>query len=413
MTKKNNKTKNNSSWLNKNVFGMGLTSFFSDASHEMTTAVLPTFLVKLVGNILVPSLLGIISGLSDAASSFIKVFSGWISDRIKKRKRLMVAGYAATGFFAGLTGFATNWIGALFYRTFAWMGRGLREPPRDALIADSVPSAYYGRAFGFHRAMDTLGAIVGPLFVFFALGHFGVKNIFLFSFIPGALAVIAVILLTKEKSKEGNKQQTAGFWKDIRSLPKEFRFFLLVMFIFGIGNFNRTLLLLRTQNVLTPLRGLLIAGGLSVLLYALRNVIQAIADYLIGHLSDIFDRKALLAFFGFFVFGLMSLGLAFPIPALWFFVLLFVLSGISAAAYTALEKAYAADLLPTHLRGTGYGILQTIDGVGDFISSFMVGFLWSAVSPFSGFIYAAILSIGSAVTLFASRDRKHIKPKYG
>lgn len=397
--------KSTSSWLNKNVFGMGLTSFFSDASHEMTTAVLPTFLVNLVGNALALQLLGIISGLSDAASSFVKIFSGWISDRIKKRKGLMVIGYAATGFFAGFTGFATNWIGALFYRTFAWMGRGLREPPRDALIADSVSPAYYDRAFGFHRAMDTLGAIAAPLIVFFALPSLGVKNIFLISFIPGILAVLAIILLTRESSQENKRQQSIGFWKDIASLPKSFRFFLLVMFIFGIGNFNRTLLLLRTQNILTPVNGLVIAGSFSVLLYAVRNVIQAFADYAIGHLSDILGRKVLLAFFGFFVFGLMSLGLAFPIPTLWFFVLLFALSGISAAAYTALEKSYAADLLPAHLRGTGYGVLQTIDGVGDFISSFMVGFLWSAISPAFGFIYAAVLSTGSAVMLFALRKK--------
>ena len=383
---------------------MGLTSFFSDTSHEMTTAVLPTFLVGLVGNALAPQILGIISGLSDAAASFVKIFSGWISDKIKKRKGLIVIGYTATGFFAGLTGFATHWIGALFYRTFAWVGRGLREPPRDALIADSVSPAYYGRAFGFHRAMDTLGAIAGPLFVSLALAHFGVKNIFLFSFIPGVLAVITIALLTKEKSDD-NKQQSRRFWKDVTSLPSSFRFFLLVMFIFGIGNFNRTLLLLRAQNVLTPIAGLAIAGGLSVLLYALRNIFQAIADYAVGYLSDFLGRKLLLAFLGFFVFGLMSLGFAFPIPALWFFILLFALSGISAATYTALEKAYAADLLPSHLRGTGYGILQTIDGVGDFISSFTVGFLWSAVSPASGFIYAAVLSVGAAVLLFVIRNR--------
>jgi MFS family permease len=218
--------------------------------------------------------------------------------------------------------------------------------------------------------------------------------------------VFIVVLLTKESLREDGKQQSIGFWKDIASLPKSFHFFLLVMFIFGIGNFNRTLLLLRTQNILTPVNGLVIAGSFSILLYAFRNVIQAFADYAIGHLSDIFGRKVLLAFFGFFVFGLMSLGLAFPIPTLCFFVLLFALSGISAAAYTALEKAYAADLLPAHLRGTGYGVLQTIDGVGDFISSFMVGFLWSAISPASGFIYAAVLSTGSAVMLFALRNKK-------
>jgi len=398
------KIKTKFSWLNKNIFGMGLTSFFSDTSHEMTTAVLPTFLVNLVGNVLAPQLLGIITGLSDAASSFVKIFSGWISDKLKKRKGLMTIGYAATGFFAGLTGFATNWIGALLYRTIAWIGRGLREPPRDALIADSVSPACYGRAFGFHRAMDTLGAIAGPLFVFFALSHVGVKNIFLISFIPGIIAIVVVVLLTRESDQDGKQPQSVGFWKDIASLPKSFRIFLLVMFVFGIGNFNRTLLLLRTQEIMSPVSGLVIAGSISVLLYALRNVIQAGADYVIGHLSDIFGRKTLLAFFGFFIFGIMCIGLAYPIPTMWFFVLMFALSGISAAAYTSLEKAYTADLLPSHLRGTGYGVLQTIDGVGDFASSFMVGFLWSAVSPASGFIYAAILSGASAIMLLALKN---------
>jgi len=406
MNQKNFKEKNDSSWLNKNILGAGLTSFFSDMSHEMTTAVLPVFLVNLVGGALAPQLLGIISGLSDASSSFVKTFSGWISDKIKKRKGLMMIGYAATGLFAGLTGFAASWWGVLMYRTFAWMGRGLREPPRDALIADSVSPKYYGRAFGFHRAMDTLGAIAGPLFVFFALARVGIHSIFIYSFIPGILAVFVVVLFTKEIPQKDNRTQSMGFWKDIAALPKEFRLFLLIMFLFGIGNFNRTLLLLRMQEVLTPTAGLILAGSLTILLYSLRNAVQAVADYIVGHLSDIFGRKALLAFFGFFIFGVLSLGLAYPIPTLWFFVIIFILSGISAASYTALEKAYAADLLPSNLRGTGYGVLQTIDGIGDFISSFMVGFLWSVLSPSSGFLYAAVLSFGSAILLYVLRNKK-------
>jgi len=402
------KEKNIFSWLNKNIFGLGLTSFFSDMSHEMTTAVLPAFLVSLVGNALAPQLLGIISGLSDAASSFVKTFAGWISDRIKKRKGLIVIGYATTGLFAGLTGLAASWWGVLWYRTLAWMGRGLREPPRDALIADSVSPKHYGRAFGFHRAMDTLGAIAGPLFVFFALAHVGIRSIFIYSFIPGILAVFVVVLLTKEKSKEDSGTRSIGFWKDIAALPKEFRLFLFIMFLFGIANFNRTLLLLRMQEVLTPTIGLILAGSFTILLYTLRNAVQAVANYLVGHLSDIFGRKVLLAFFGFFIFGIMSLGLAYPIPTFWFFVLIFILSGISAASYTALEKAYAADLLPSHLRGTGYGVLQTVDGIGDFVSSFMVGFLWSALSPSVGFIYATVLSFGSAMLLYTLRNKKTI-----
>jgi len=384
---------------------MGFTSFFSDFSHEMTTAVLPTFLVSLVGNTVAPQLLGIISGVSDGASSFVKIFSGWTSDNLKKRKGLVVTGYAATGIFAGITGFATSWIQILLFRTLAWVGRGLREAPRDALVADSTSPQYYGRAFGFHRAMDTLGAIIGPLFVFFALSKIGVKNIFLFSLIPGILAVFTIALFTREKRKEDRGNNSLGFWKDISSLPKEFRFFLLVMFLFGIGNFNRTLLILRTQEVLTPVTGLAIAGGFSVLLYALRNVFQAAADYIVGHASDLFGRKVLLALLGFFLFAFMSLGLAFPLPSLWFFVFLFAISGISAATYTALEKAYAADLLPAHLRGTGYGALQTVDGVGDFVSSFAVGFLWTTVSPTTGFIYGAILATMAGFLLLCSRNK--------
>jgi MFS family permease len=398
-------------WLNRNIAGMGLASLFSDMSHEMTTAVLPTFITSLVGPAFAPQALGIVSGLSDAIASFVKIFSGWVSDKIERRKKIVVLGYAITGFFAGLTGFVANWIQALVFRAFAWFGRGLREPPRDALIVDSVPPQTYGRAFGFHRAMDTLGAVAGPLLVFFTLGVFGVKNIFLLSFVPGFLAVVSIILLVKEKQKIPEPQTFTALWSDIASLPKEFRYFLLVMFIFGIGNFNRTLLLLRAEQVLEPTNGLVIAGSLSILLYAFRNIVQALADYLVGYLSDVIGRKIPLAFFGFFLFGIMSVGLISPLPNLWFFILLFAFSGVSAAGYTALEKAYAADLLPSKLRGTGYGVLQTIDGIGDFVSSFAVGFLWSVISPTASFTYAALLSFLAAALLMFAKKRKGYGPQ--
>ncbi|MEM2112413.1 MAG: MFS transporter, partial [Candidatus Bathyarchaeia archaeon] len=150
-------------WLNRNVAAMGFTSLFSDASHEMTTSALPSFLTELVGAINAPILLGLISGFSDASSSFVKTFSGWLSDRLRKRKPLIVLGYFLTGLFVGIIGFARDWIEVLIYRVLAWVGRGEREPPRDALLADSVDKKFYGHAFGFHRSMDTLGAILGPL----------------------------------------------------------------------------------------------------------------------------------------------------------------------------------------------------------------------------------------------------------
>jgi MFS family permease len=391
-------------WLNRNVAAMGFTSLFSDTSHEMATATLPAFLTELVGAS-APQLLGLITGLSDALSSFVKIFSGWLSDRLKKRKSLMVLGYLLTGFFVGMIGFAKSWFEILFYRVLGWIGRGTREPPRDALLAESVDRKFYGHAFGFHRAMDTLGAIIGPLLALFFIPLLGFRNIFFMSFIPGALAVLTVAIFIKEKPRilEG---KVRSFFAHIKSLPKEFQFFILIMFIFGIGNFNRTLLLLRVQEVLSPTAGIILAGTLSVLFYVIRNIAQALADYGVGSLSDKFGKRTLLAIFGFFLFGIMSLGFMITSTNIFYFVFLFVLSGISAAAYTALEKAYAADLLPSNIRGTGYGALQTVDGIGDFVSSFIVGTLWVAISSSVAFLYGAILSFLAAFLLLVWMRRR-------
>jgi MFS family permease len=387
----------NKKWLNKNVAAMGFTSLFSDTSHEMATAILPAFLTELVGAS-APQLLGLITGLSDALSSFTKIFSGWLSDRLKRRKPLMVLGYFLTGIFVGMIGFAKSWFEILFYRVLGWIGRGTREPPRDALLAESVDRKFYGHAFGFHRAMDTLGAIIGPLLAFFFIPLLGFRNIFFLSFIPGLLAVLTVAIFVKEKPRT-IKGKVRSFFAHIKSLPREFQIFILIMFIFGIGNFNRTLLLLRAQEVLSPTAGIILAGSLSVLFYTIRNVAQALADYGVGSLSDKFGKRTLLAIFGFFLFGIMSLGFMITSTNIFYFAFLFVLSGISAATYTALEKAYAADLLPSNMRGTGYGALQTVDGIGDFVSSFIVGTLWVAISSSFAFLYGAILSFLAAFLL--------------
>lgn len=157
--------------------------------------------------------------------------------------------------------------------------------------------------------------------------------------------------------------------------------------------------MLRVQEILTPINGIIIATGLSILLYAIRNIAQAFTDYGAGALSDQIGRKRPLAFFGFFLFGITSLGFVYVTTNILYFVFLFVLSGVSAATCTSLEKAYAADLLPSGVRGTGYGVLQTIDGVGDFISSFVVGTMWILISPEFSFLYAALLSFTSTLLL--------------
>ena len=393
---------NDGKWLNRNVAAMGFTSLFSDASHEMTTAALPSFLTELVGATSAPQVLGLITGLSDASSSFIKIFSGWLSDRLRRRKPLIILGYLLTDLFVGIIGFARDWIETFVYRVLAWIGRGTREPPRDALLADSVDKRFYGHAFGFHRAMDTIGAILGPLLAFLLISWLGIRNVFFLSLIPGSLAVLIIAIGVKETIRKLEAQK--GLFWHMKSLPKEFKVFVFIMFVFGIANFNRTLLLLRVQEVLTPLNGIIIAASVSILLYTIRNIAQALADYGIGSLSDKLGRKSLLASFGFFLFGITSLGFVYA-TGIYFFVFLFVLSGISAATYTALEKAYAADLLPSSIRGTGYGVLQTMNGVGDFISSFVVGTIWALISPELSFVYAALLSFVSTLLLLGMMKR--------
>jgi len=392
----------NKKWLNKNVLGMGVTSLLSDTSHEMATAALPTFLTELVGSS-APQLLGIISGLSDALSSFTKVFSGWLSDKFK-RKPLVTLGYLLTGVFVGLIGFAKSWVEVLFNRVLAWVGRGTREPPRDALLSESVDKRFYGHAFGFHRAMDTIGAVIGPLLAFFLVPLIGLRNVFFFSLIPGILAVVIVAIFVEEKARKG-KHSVKSFVGHLKLLPREFKFFLLIMFVFGIGNFNRTLLLLRVQEIFSPTAGIIIAGTTAIMLYTIRNVAQAFADYSIGGLSDRIGKKIPLALFGFLLFGFTCIGFMVSSTNIFYFIFLFVLSGISAAAYTALEKAYAADLLPGNIRGSGYGVLQTIDGIGDFFSSFIVGTLWISVSSCVAFLYGAITSFIAALLLLALMRR--------
>jgi len=397
MKDKSNNGQKARKWLNRNVASMGFTSLFSDASHEMTTAALPSFLTELVGTASTPLLLGLISGFSDASSSFVKTFSGSLSDRWRKRKPLVVLGYLMTGLFVGIIGFARDWIEVLIARVLAWTGRGAREPPRDALLADSVDKKFYGHAFGFHRAMDTLGAIIGPLLAFLLISSLGSRNIFFLSLIPGSIAVLIIGFGVREKARELQEQK--GLFWHLKALPKDFKVFLLIMFVFGIANFNRTLFLLRVQEIFTPINGIIIATSLSILLYTLRNVAQAFTDYGVGALSDKVGRGRLLAFFGFFLFGITSLGFVYATTNILYFVFLFVLSGVSAATYTALEKAYAADLLSSSMRGIGYGVLQTIDGVGDFVSSFVVGTIWILISPELSFIYATFLSFISTLLL--------------
>src|SRR5260370_1247800 len=276
-----NKTKKG--WLNRTVLGVGLTSLFSDWSHEPATAVLPAFLAVIGAG---PAWLGVIEGVADGLSSFAKLAAGHCTDRLKRRKPLAVFGYAFTAIATASFGIATHAVHVLIGRSAAWLGRGVRSPAKKALLAADVPAAAYGRAFGLERLMDTLGAILGPLtalWILQATGH-SYRKVFLWTLLPGLIAVACFWLLVRERPVE--VKEPKSFLLGLRALPAEFRRFLLAVGIFGAGDFSHTLLILYATKMLAAEYGMARAASMAVVLYTLHNVFYAASAYISGWLSD-------------------------------------------------------------------------------------------------------------------------------
>lgn len=392
-------------WLNRNVFGMALASFFSDAGHEMATAILPLFLAAIGA----PAAgLGAIEGVADALSSLVKLASGWLSDRLGRRKPIAVTGYLLTGLTTGLFALTSAWPQVLLARALGWLGRGMRGPVRDAMLAESVPAAARGRAFGFHRAGDTLGAITGPLLALAMLSLLAGKEatqstyrqIFWLTLIPGLLSALSFAMLVKEQRPSGSA--SAGLFRSIRGLPLRFRLFLVGVGVFGAGDFAHSLLTLRAAQMLTPSMGATLAGRTAIALYVVHNVFYAAMSYPIGALADRIGKRGLLAL-GYGTAALMGVGWIVAVPSTWYLGVLFALGGTFIAAEDTLEGALAGDLLPADVRGTGYGMLATVNGLGDFLSSVIVGALWTAVSPAAGFAYATVLFVAGAALIYLVR----------
>jgi MFS family permease len=407
MAEKQNSTLKKEKWLNRNVTAMGLTSLLGDAGHEMVTAVLPFFLALLGAG---PEALGLIEGFSDGASSLVKSLAGYLSDKIGKRKPIIIIGYFLTGVFTPLIAVATSWLQVLGLRVTAWLGRGARGPPRDALLADSVPVGTTGKAFGFHRTMDTLGAIIGPALALFFLTFLNYQQIIIISVVPGIAAFFVVSFFVQEVRKKRQNENPVvsthgyvaikekGFINSIRTLPKSFKVFLVSVGVFGLGNFSNSLFTLRAQQVLAPSIGALQASAIAVGLYILLNVAYAAFSLPIGALSDRIGRKRILAT-GYFISAIVCLITAFLTADFLILVPLFLLAGFFTAITDTMEGTAAADLLPSESRGTGFGVLQTVNGIGDFASSAVVGVLWALISPQIAFTYAAVLSAAGAIIL--------------
>jgi MFS family permease len=376
-----------SGWLNRTVLGIGLASLFSDWSHEMATTVMPAFLATMGA---AAAWLGLIEGVSDGLSSFAKMGSGCYTDRLQRRKPIAVAGYLVTALGTASFGLATAAWHVLLARSAAWLGRGVRTPVRKALLAASVTKETYGRAFGFERMMDTAGAIAGPACAFFLLRalHNRYAALFALTLIPGLAAAALIAFFVKEKSRAGVPH--ISFGERWRMLPVAYRKFLAAVALFGAGDFAHTLLILLATQKLAPAYGAARAASLGVALYVLHNVFYAAFALVAGWLADRFQKNYLLAG-GYIVAALMAAAIALLPFSLWSLAMIFIFGGIYVAIEETGEDSFCAELVDERQHGMAFGVLATVNGAGDFLSSIIVGALWAGVGTAAAFGYSAVL----------------------
>ena len=384
------------------MLGVGLTSLFSDWSHEIATAILPAFLATIGAG---PAWLGAIEGIADGLSSFTKLGAGHYTDRWKKRKPIALFGYAFTALATASFAFATHAYYVLFGRAAAWLGRGVRSPAKKALLAADVAPGAYGRAFGLERLMDTVGAIAGPLTALWLLQvtHNSYRTVFLWTLLPGMIGVACFWLLVRERPMAARKQQS--FFTGLRNLPATYRRFLFAVGIFGAGDYSHSLLILFAARMLTPAHGAGRAASMAVGLYTLHNVFSAGSSYLSGWISDHVPHRKLILASGYTLAGVTAILLMFAPTSFWSLVLIFILAGLYVGTEAALEDSLAAELIPKEQHGMAFGTLAAVNAGGDFLSSLLVGFLWSAVSLKAAFALPAALSFIGAILVIRLRDK--------
>ena len=393
-------TPTNSRWLNRTVLGVGLTSLFSDWSHETATAVLPAFLALIGAG---PAWLGAIEGIADGLSSFAKLTAGYFTDRLQRRKPLVLCGYGVTALATASFAITTQAYGVLFGRVLAWLGRGVRSPSKKALLAADVPPGAYGRAFGFERLMDTVGAIAGPLTALWLLdvtAH-SYRTVFLYTLIPGLLAVAIFAILVRERPIAAKPR--VSFLTGLRTLPLPFRRMLLGVGIFGAGDFSHTLLILYASRMLTPAHGVARAASIAVGLYTLHNIFNAGSAYASGWLSDYLPQRKYVLAAGYALAGVTAILLCTGTQSLVLLAVIFVLAGLYKGTEDALEDSLAAEFVPKEQHGMAFGTLAAVNAVGDFISSVAVGALWSAFNVQTAFGASAFLAFAGALVILRLR----------
>lgn len=381
--------------LPRNVWAVSLTSFFMDISSEMVINLLPLFLANVLG--VQTSIIGLIEGFADATASVLKLFSGWFSDKVGGRKWLAVAGYGLSAISKPFFYFASSWGLIAGVRWMDRVGKGIRTAPRDALVADSVTKETRGLAFGFHRAADTAGAMVGLLIAVLVvwlsqkntldLSKSTFQTIVLISLLPALLAVLSLAIGARDVAVK-NKRAAPKF--SIKSLGKPFSVFLVIVSIFTLGNSSDAFLVLRAQNLGITVTGILI-------MLAMFNLIYSLISTPAGSLSDRVGRRRLIIG-GWLVYALIYLGFALA-QAAWQVWALYVVYGLYYGMAYGTANALVADLVPENLRGTAYGTYSAVIGILAFPASLIAGFLWQGFGPSAPFFFGGALALVAALLM--------------
>lgn len=384
--------------LPRNVWAVSLTSFFMDISSEMVINILPLFLSNVLG--VKADIIGVIEGIAEATASILKMFSGWLSDKLRARKWLAVAGYGISALAKPFFYIANTWGLVAGVRWADRVGKGVRTAPRDALVADSIDESQRGLAFGFHRAADTAGAMVGLaialLVVWFAQQSAGeltratFQTVVLVSLIPAVLAVIALAVGTRDVAVTKVREAPRI---SFRGLGKPFLVFMLIVGIFDLGNSSDAFLVLRAQE-----RGLSIIGILGMLITF--NAVYTLVSAPAGAFSDRVGRRRVIIG-GWLVYAAIYLGFAIAGTG-WHVWALYAVYGIYYGLAFGTTKAMVADLVPEALRGTAYGTYNAVLGILDFPASVIAGVLWDGIGSWDGFGASAPFFFGAALALTAA-----------
>lgn len=377
--------------FHRNIFFLGLVSLFTDISSEMIYPLLPVFLISVLG--VGPTFVGLVEGVAEATASFLKLFSGWISDRRQKRKFLVVSGYTLSTLTRPLVAVATAGWHVLFIRFLDRVGKGIRTSPRDALIADSTPELEYGKAFGFQRALDHTGAVIGPLIAFLLLTFITqqYRTLFLLAYIPGIIALILLIFGVKERKAAQPGPSSQPVQLTLRPFDRRFKIFLLIIILFSLGNSSDAFLILKAKE-----------AGVSVsllpVLWAVLHISKSLSAAPGGIFSDRYGRRKMIIA-GWILYGGVYFGFASAQTSemVW---ILFVVYGLFYGLTEGGERALVANLVQPHLRGTAYGLFHFSIGLSTLPASLLMGFLWETFSPKAAFSFGAVLALLAAVLLW-------------